>query len=133
MVGREPCALLKCLESEVKDLVRGVEDDFSAMMSRLEEEYNHVGRILESIFGDLRKIKPIPEGANKAMIDAVNIIERCWLDLNQINLESELNNSTNLVMVEKLLPPNLNRECIIIYKSLDPIMPAFPKLIAFLI
>lgn len=131
--GTEPYALLQCLESEAKELVRGVEDDFSAMMSRLEEEYSHTGRILESILGDIRKLKPIPEGANKSMIEAVNTIERCWLDLKKLNLESELSNNTNLVMIEKLLPPNLKREWIIIYKSLNPEDPAFPKLMEFMI
>ncbi|KAK3862953.1 hypothetical protein Pcinc_031225 [Petrolisthes cinctipes] len=52
---------IECLESEAKELVRGVEDDFSAMMARLEEEYSHIGRILESILGDIRKLKPISE------------------------------------------------------------------------
>ncbi|KAK3893134.1 hypothetical protein Pcinc_003039 [Petrolisthes cinctipes] len=59
--GKEPYALLQCLESEAKKLVRGVEDDFSAMMARLEEEYSHIGRILESILRDIRKLKPISE------------------------------------------------------------------------
>ena len=123
---------MQCLQAEAKELVRGVEDDFDAMMSRLEEEYNHVGRILESILGDIRKLRPIPKGANKTIIETVNIIERSWLDLKKLGLESELSNSTNLVMIEKLLHPNLRREWIIIYKALDPNEPAFPKLMDFL-
>ena len=130
--GKEPYALLQCLQAEAKEFVRGVEDDFDAMMSRLEEEYNHVGRILESILGDIRKLRPIPKGANKTIIETVNIIERSWLDLKKLGLESELSNSTNLVMIEKLLHPNLRREWIIIYKALDPNEPAFPKLMDFL-
>lgn len=67
----------------------GVESDFSAMMSRLEEEYSHVGRILESILGDIRKIKSIPEDANRARIETANIIERCWLDLKRVQIKQQ--------------------------------------------
>lgn len=102
-------------------------------MSRLEQEYSHVGRLLKFILGDITKLRPIPEGANKVMIEIVNINERCWLDLKKLQRESELSNSTNLVVVEKLLPANLNREWIIIHKSLAPGVPAFSKQMDFLI
>ena len=58
----------------------------------------------------MRRLKPINDGEMFKFINLVDTVERCWLDLKQMDLQREMNTTTMLSQVDKLLPPTQRRE-----------------------
>jgi hypothetical protein len=68
------------------------------------------------VLNEIKKLKSITEGDDRAFIDTVDIIENCYLDLKKIKLEAEMNTAT---MVSEITITNFMSICIMIPTFLD--------------
>ena len=105
--GRDPYALLKCLSGDALECVQGVEDDFDSMIIRLQALYGNPCKITDSIVKDIKMLDIIPEGDSVKFIHSVNVLERAWLDMSKLNLEKEMNTTSMVTLVERILPRKL--------------------------
>ena len=108
--GQDPFALKKCLSGDALRTVKGVDDDFTEMFHRLDIKYGRPEKQADAVLNEIKKLKPITEGDDRAFIDTVDIIENCYLDLKKIKLEAEMNTATMVSEIEKLLPRIQRRE-----------------------
>ncbi|XP_064120677.1 uncharacterized protein LOC135225276 [Macrobrachium nipponense] len=129
--GEDPYVLKQCLLGEALKVVLGVDDDFHKMMARLDEKFGNVTKVVDSVLCEIRALKPVPEGNNKKLVELVNTVERGWLDMCKLDLKSEMNNTTVISLVEKLLPPTLKREWVL-KASESQSEKEFGKLLEFL-
>ena len=108
--GEDSYALRSCLAGKALDVVIGVDDDYGEMWRRLNTVFCDSGKIVDSILSEIKQLTPLKENDSAWLINLVNTVERCWLDLKKINLEREMNTSTMTSYVERLLPSIQKRE-----------------------
>ena len=84
---------------------------------------------------DLKGLKRVADGDYKALHRMIETVENCWLDLKRMNLESEMDTTSMLSTVEKLLPEVQKREWTLQkpLASHEDGSSRFSKLLAFLI
>lgn len=108
--GKDPYALLNCLDASAQTVVNPVIDNYDDMMKRLDEKYGRPEKQVDSIIQQIKSINRVAEGDTKSMIHMIETVEMCWLDLKRLNLESEMNTTTMISDIEKLLPELQKRE-----------------------
>ncbi|XP_043208351.1 uncharacterized protein LOC122373955 isoform X4 [Amphibalanus amphitrite] len=108
--GQDPYALRQCLSGEALDTIKGIEDNYSEMFKRLDAKYGEPRKLIDAIVFDIQKLKPVPEGDSRKFINMVDVIERNWLELQRLGMQQEMNNTTMVTMIEKLLPRTQQRE-----------------------
>lgn len=74
------------------------------MQERLDQKYGTPRKIVDLIIGDLRVLSPVSEGDDKGLIKMIETVERCFLDLRRMNLQSEINSTNVLGLVERVMP-----------------------------
>lgn len=131
--GKNAYALFQCLSGEALSVVHGVEDDFDKMFYRLDQRYADPIRLTDCIIEQLRKLKPIPEGDTIKFIDAVNVIENCWTDMQRNQLKEQMSTVIVISLIEKILPSQQRRDWTRIYQDLTDKSSAFPNLMEFLL
>ena len=94
-------------------IVKGVEDNFDEMLSRLDHTLGDPRNLVDAVIYDIKSLKPISDGESKKFITMVNVIERCWLDLQRMDLYVEMDTVNMVSMIECLLPPIQKREWIL--------------------
>ena len=97
--GGDSYALRSCLSEPAFDVVSGVDDDYDEMWVRLKTKYGDTERLVDTVLNDSAKLL--------ALVDTV---EHCWLDLRKVNLEREMDTSTTVTMIERLLPRTQRRK-----------------------
>ena len=60
--NEDPCALKKCLTGEALRAVQGIDDDFPAMMERLDSNYGRPDKLADAIVRRIKGLKPVAEG-----------------------------------------------------------------------
>ena len=80
------------------------------MMERLHTKYGSDEKQVDVMLKDLKGLKRVADGDYKALHRMIETVENCWLDLKRMNLESEMDTTSMLSMVEKLLPEVQKRE-----------------------
>ena len=90
-------------------IIKGIEDNYSEMFKRLDAKYGEP-RKLDAIVFNIQKLKPVPEGDSRKFINMVDVIERNWLELQRLGMQQEMNTTTMVTMIEKLLPRTQQRE-----------------------
>ena len=131
--GRDPYALYSCLEGDAVDCVKGVEDDFDSMILRLQTEYGNPCKLTDSIIMDIKDLGVIPEGDHEKFVTSVNVLERAWLDMNKLNLQSEMNTTSMVTLVEGILPRRLLHDWVKLSESLVDKSTLFEHLLKFLL
>ena len=104
--GKDPYVLLSCLSPEVKKKVGNL-DDYDLIFKRLEDEYGDLKSIVTTVLSDLDSLQKAEEGNKVSVVNVIDAIERVWLELTSMNYGEHLNNPTNLLKAEVLLPDNL--------------------------
>ena len=69
--GQDPFALKKCLSGDALRTVKGVDDDFTEMFHRLDIKYGRPEKQADAVLNEIKKLKPITEGDDRAFIDTV--------------------------------------------------------------
>ncbi|XP_068212576.1 uncharacterized protein [Palaemon carinicauda] len=131
--GKEPYALRSCLSGEALNTVRGIENDYDEMLSRLDLRYGDNRKLVDAVLSDLKSIKPVNDGDNRAFVKMVERVERCWLDLQKMDLEGEMNTANTVSYIEKLLPITQKREWVQIAEEHRSSTELFKHLMAFLL
>ena len=99
--------LKSCLSKEALELVKNIDDKIEDIWSRLEDRYGRVSLITRAILFDIKQLSSIQEGEGSKFVELVNIVEKCHHDLESIDMETELSNSTMCGAIEDKLPPTL--------------------------
>ena len=94
--GKDPFILMDCLSGEAEKLVRPVEENYDDMMNRLQIKYGSDEKQIDVILQDLRNLKRISDGDNKALYKLIETVENCWLDLKHMNLHTEMDTTSML-------------------------------------
>ena len=131
--GRDPYALYKCLTGEAVECVRGVEDNFDSMISRLNTKYANPCKLTDCVVNDIKQLGIIPEGNFEKFIDSVNILERAWLDMSKFDLKKEMNSSSMDTLVERILPRKIFHDWVKISETLVDKSSLFKHLLDFLL
>ena len=70
--NEDPYALKKCLSGEVVRAVQGIDDDFPAMMGRLDSKYGRPDKLADAIVRRIKGLKPVAEGDSSKFIELVD-------------------------------------------------------------
>ena len=111
--GEDPYALRSCLTGPALDTVRGAEDNYHEMLRRFEDVYGDPRKVVDAVIQDIRALKPVVEGDSKVFLVIVEVIERCWLDLNRMGLAAEMDTVSMVSMIERLLSVTQKREWVL--------------------
>ena len=71
-----------------------VDDDYEEMWKRLNLVFRDSGKLVDSILCEIKLLTPLKEDNSIGLINLVNTVERCWLDLKKLNLEKEKSRRT---------------------------------------
>ena len=96
--------LSSCLSGEPLEKIRNVDDDIGKMWQRLDEVYGDTSKVIDIILNEIKRMKPIVEGDNKAFVEFVDVIEMGHRDLSRLNIEKEISNSQTVSLIEEKLP-----------------------------
>ncbi|XP_068250243.1 uncharacterized protein [Palaemon carinicauda] len=131
--GQDAYALKKCLSGEALTCVEGVEDEFEEMFRRLDDKYGNPCKLTEAIVSELKSLKPLNDGDLKRLVYMIKVVERAWLDMRKIGLESEMKTTSIVTLVERLLPPTLKRNWVIKSQKVGNAKDLFENLLQFLL
>ena len=96
--------LKSCLEKEALEVVKNVNDDLKQMWERLDDRYGRSSKLVDAIMNEIKQLKVVPDRSSAKLIDLVNTIEICYIDLVCINMQAEICNSTIVSLIEERLP-----------------------------
>ena len=108
--GKDPFALKGCLSGEALTSVKGVDNDYDEMFRRLDLKYGRPEKLTDAVLAELKRLKRIPDNDYRKFVSMVDVVERCWLDLKRLDLETEMNTTTMISQIERLLPSIQKRE-----------------------
>lgn len=130
--GRDPFVLRQCLGEEPLKVITGYEKDFDEMMRILDKEYGDPRKLVDIVINNLKSLDRLTERDDRGFVNMVTVVERCYLDLQKVGLEGEMNSVSIVSMVEKLLPRIQKREWILIADKITDKTNLFPELLSFL-
>lgn len=107
--GRDPFILRRSLQGKAKEIVGGL-DEFDQMWDRLKERFGSTSKVVDAVLAEISILMPVPEGNTRKLLEVINVVERAWLDLKKIDRANEIENSTAVTKIERLLPNSLKRE-----------------------
>ena len=99
--------LKSCLSSDALDLVKNMDDNIDDIWKRLEARFGRVSLITRAILSDINQLSPVPDGDGRKFVNLADVVEKCHCDLERINMESEISNSTMVGAIEDKLPPTI--------------------------
>ena len=102
--------LRTCLTGTALESVRNVDDDVEQMLELLQEKFGRASKLADTIMNDIKHIKPVNDGDDKAFLKMVNLLENGYNDLRRIGLDREISNSTIASMVEEKLPKTIRAQ-----------------------
>ena len=80
------------------------------MFKKLDNEYGDPQKLVDLVINDLKSLKVIRDGDDRGFVNMVTVVKRCYLDLQKVNLEKEMNFVSIVSMIERLLPRTQKRE-----------------------
>ena len=102
--------LRTCLGESVKNVIMNIQDNIDEIWNRLDEKYGDPSRVADMVINDVRRLKYIKEGDNKAFMVLVETIERGYRDLVLLGIEKEISNTGTVSIIEERLPRDIRRE-----------------------
>ena len=131
--GKDPFILKSCLTGEALEVVKRVDNNYDEMVRRLDLKYGRPEKVTDSILNEIKRLKVANDGDHKKFIDMVDTIEKCWLDLKQLNLQREMSSATMISKIEKFLPSTQRREWSLRRQKILFDEEKFPLFLEFLI
>ena len=102
--GKDTFALKNCLSGDALLAVQPVDDSYDQMVQRLDFKFGRPETLVDAVLSELKSLKKVEDSNNREFVQMVDIVERCYLDLKKVNLQSELNSASMLAQFEKKLP-----------------------------
>ena len=133
----EACSyvLKSCLHKIPCEIVKNL-DELEEIWSRLDARYGVPSKLVDIVLDELRSVKPIKDDDDNALIKLVDTVEAAHRDLQMIDIEKEISNSSCMSLIEEKLPRPVKREWSkIVNMNKDLLMNSnkFPQLLDFLI
>ena len=130
--GKDSFALKTCLSGEALQLVQPVDDDYEEMVKRLDFKYGRPEKLVDVILNELKNLKKVDDDDSKRFVQMVDVIERCYLDLKKVNLQSEMNTVFMLGQFEKKLPASRMHDWALEKHKIAPGKKQFDVLLEYL-
>ena len=87
--GKNLFALRQCLGGKPLKVVTGYEKDFEEMKF-LDKEYGDPRKLVDLVISDLKALRKVPDRDDRGFMDMIDVVERCYLDLQRVSLEGEI-------------------------------------------
>ena len=128
--------LKSCLSSEPLAIVKNVDDDLKEMWRRLDDRFGRASKLTDAIMFDIRQLRPVNDGEERRFSNMVNLIERSYKDLERIDMQAEISNSTVVAMIEEKMPKAVKLQwCLQVCDDNSDVddRNKFPQLLEFLL
>ena len=124
-----------CLKEEALELIKNVDDDTNAIWDRLDDRYGKASKLVDVIMYDIKTLKPVSDGEDKKFLELIDCIERSYLELKRVEMESEISNATIVSLIEERLPSTIKAQWFLLVSDHDSKIDEtnkFPHLLEFL-
>ena len=108
--GKDGYLLLSCLSDDVKESIGGDDDNYDSLVDRLDKKYGRPEKLTATVLKELNGLKRVIEGDTKGLVKMIDTVERAWLDLKRAGLAGEMDNTTMIGQIERILPEIQKRE-----------------------
>ncbi|KAF0300957.1 hypothetical protein FJT64_026658 [Amphibalanus amphitrite] len=95
--------LRMCLSEDARDKV-SLLDEVNDMMDKLDEEYGDPSALTDLVMNEIKRFDM--KGSRK-LIDFIDVVEKAYFDLKNLNMEKEISNTTIVSIIEMKLPEDL--------------------------
>ena len=102
--------LKSCLTGPPFYDVCNFDGDIKEMWKHLNEKYGQQSKLADIVLLDIKNLKAVKDGDEKAVLDVVNVVEMGYYDLARIKMESEVSNNATVSLIEERLPHTIRRE-----------------------
>ena len=124
------------LSEEIKEEVDNLGDDLKDIWDCLDKKYGDQGKLIDAIMSEVKEMPFFEDDDEQGILLMINTIEKAHRDLLLLGLESEIINSTIVLMIEQKMPKEMEREWIKIVtgeKRTEIAKDKFPSLLKLLI
>ena len=128
---KESFILKKHLAGEALELVQGFDSNYQEIFMRLDTMYGKPEKLANLVLNYLKQLRSINGDDDNKFIAMVDVVERCWLDLKQMDMQDEMSTSTMVSQIETLLSP-IQKENWILQKQ-NMISKEFKDFLTFLL
>ena len=97
------------LNEDVKEEVINVGDDYDEMWRRLDMKYGNVGKLVDSILSDVKRLSS-SSNRPEDTLKMINTVEKAWRDLKALGQATELYNSTTISIIEQAMSEQMKLE-----------------------
>lgn len=111
-----PFVLKSYLDETVREEVNNVGDVYSEMWKRLDMKYGNIGKLIDAILADVKKLSSNNNNQND-VLKMINTVEKAWRDLKAMGQSIELCNSTTISIIEQTMSKEMKTEWIKIIAS----------------
>ena len=128
--------LRSCLSGPALEAVRSIDDNLEQMIERLKDKFGEPSKLADVIMNDIKQVRAVSEGDDKAFVKFVTLIENSFNDLARIEMDQEISNSSIVSLIEERLPKSIkNQWCLVMVDEEIAVdkRNKFPELIKFLI
>ena len=102
--SQQSYVLKSCLTGTPLEVVKTVDHNISEMWRRLDDKYGEPTKVIDVIMYDIKRMQPIKDNENNKFVKLVDTIESAYRDLERLNLEREISNTSTVSMIEEKLP-----------------------------
>lgn len=75
--AKDPFALKQCIGGDAFKCIVGYENDYDAMLKRLDDQYGNPQKIVDVVLNEQKALKLLNEGDNKGFTKIVGKVEQC--------------------------------------------------------
>ena len=126
--------LRTCLSGKALDTIRNVDDNLDKMLERLNERFGQKSKLADVIMNEIKHLRQVHDNDEKGFVKLVNVIENSYNDLERIEMEQEISNSTIVSLIEEKLPKFIKSQwCLEIVKSKIDETDKFSAILKFLL
>ena len=105
-----PFVLKNCFVGQAYEVIKNVEDDTEVIWQRINEKYGRPSQIVDEVLFDILRFSTLLDDDRDKFIQFLSVIEEAVVDLQRVNLESEICNCNVVSEIEKCLPSIIRRE-----------------------
>ena len=131
--SEEAFVLKSYLEKHIREDVENLGEDATAIWHRLDEKYGNKRKLVDAIICEVKKLKSNYNENPRKTLEMINTVEKAHRDLKGLGLESEINNTTIVSIIEEKLPYEIEKEWIKIASTQVGNNELFPALLELLL
>lgn len=102
--SQQSYVLKSCLTGTPLESVKTVDHSIIEMWKRLDDKYGEPSKVIDVIMNDIKTMQSVKENENNKFIKLVETVECAYRDLERLNLEREISNTSTVSLIEEKLP-----------------------------